>query len=184
MSFSDVLRIVGYILCGQARLYQCYTNVTWRTCELCLSWHGRIVRRPEEFPEHNGCAHETLAFPVWRLGEFRRKGERMQAKAAAEISRREKWRKGMDLLLHNPSAALALFREAAQIDVYLPEIEELVGRYGDWLKANPETRGALRELLVDGWKAKFAKERYERQPELARTAQEKFGLERIKELLP
>ncbi|MCS7239955.1 MAG: hypothetical protein NZ651_01720 [Candidatus Bipolaricaulota bacterium] len=175
---------MSYILRGRTRLYQCYTNVNWRTCEACLSWHGRIVHRPEDFPKHDGCPHELLAFPVWRLGEFRRKEERMRAKAAQEISRRETWRRAVELLPQDTPTAFALFKEAVATDLYLAEIEELVGKHREWLAENPGARAALRELLVSGWKGKFAKERYERQPELARTAQERFGLERIKELLP
>ncbi len=184
MSFFDLLRIVGHLLCGRLRLYQCYTNVSWRTCEACLSWHGRIVARPEDFPTHDGCPHEVLAFPVWELGKHRKKAERMRAKAAEEIQRREKWRKAAAILTEDPASALALFKEAAQTDLYLPEVEELVEKNRDWLEENKAVRAMLREIFVRAWKAKFTKERYERQPELARTSQEKFGLERLAELLP
>ncbi|MBC7317798.1 hypothetical protein H5T57_00885 [Candidatus Bipolaricaulota bacterium] len=182
MSFSDFVRILGHLLRGRFRLFQCYTNVNWRTCEACLSWHGRIVARPEDFPAHNGCPHELLAFPVWRLGEHRRQGERMKKKAMEELERREKWRRAAALLTTDPSTALALFQEAVQIDVYLPEVEELVEKKRAWLKENPAVSAELRRILAAGWKAKFAKERYERQPERARTAQERFGLVRLQEL--
>jgi len=108
----------------------------------------------------------------------------MRAKAEEELLRREKWRKAAELLTTDPPSALALFKEAAQTDVYLPEVEELVEKNRAWLSENQAVRAALREILVSGWKAKFTKERYERQPELARTSQERFGLERLKELLP
>ncbi|MBC7221414.1 hypothetical protein H5T56_00265 [Candidatus Bipolaricaulota bacterium] len=178
------MRILGHLLRGHLRLYQCYTSVNWRTCEACLSWHGRIVAHPEEFPAHESCPHEVLAFPIWKLGEHRKKGERMRAKATEEIQRREKWRKATALLPQDPAGALSLFKEAAQTDVYLPEVEELVEKNRVWLAENKAVRAALREILVSAWKAKFTKERYERQPELARISQEKFGLERLAELLP
>ncbi len=183
MSLSNWFKILSHILRGHLRLYQCYTNVNWRTCEVCLSWHGRIVAHPKHFPAHNSCPHEVLAFSVWRLGEYRAKGERMRAKAQSELDRREKWRRARELLPHDASAALALFQEAAQVDVYLAEVEELLRETAAWLRENPAVQARLRQVLVAGWKAKFAKERYERQPELARTAQEKFGLERLQELL-
>lgn len=184
MALSDWARILAHILRGRIRLYQCYTNINWRTCEACLSWHGRILANPQDFPAHDDCPHEVLPFPVHRLAEHRRKGERMQAKAAEELRRRQKWSQATELLPKEPMSALNLFREAVQTDVYLPEVEELVGRNSAWFAENPDVRAALREILVAGWKAKFAKERYERQPELARTSQEKYGLARLKELLP
>ena len=184
MSFFDFFGIIGHLLRGHLRLYQCYTAVNWRTCEACLSWHGRIVSDPQVFPAHDNCAHEVLAFPIWRLGEHRRKSQRMRAKATEEILRREKWRKATELLPKDPAQALALFEEAAKTDVYLEEVEELAEKNRAWLEENGEVRAALREIFARGWKGKFTKERYERQPELARTAQEQFGLARIKELFP
>jgi hypothetical protein len=184
MSFSDLFWILRYLLQGKIKLYQCYTNVNWRTCEGCLSWHGRIVPRPGDFPAHDSCAHEVLAFHVWKIGEYRKKGERMRRRAEEELSRREKWRKALEILAHDWEKALALIEEAAQVDVYLPEVEELVEKNRDWLLENPSIRKALREILIAGWKKKFAKERYERQPEMARVSQEKFGLQRLGELLP
>lgn len=183
MSFFDLVRILSHLVRGHFRLYQCYTNVNWRTCEACLSWHGRIVSHPQAFPAHNGCPHEVLSFPVWQLGAYREKGERMRAKAQEELVRREKWRAAAELLPRDPQKALALFQEAVQVDVYLPEVEELVRQNQVWLSQNPEVRGALHQILLAGWKGKFAKERYERQPEQARLAQERFGVERLRELL-
>ncbi len=184
MAFFDLLRMIGHLLCGHVRLYQCYTAVNWRTCEACLSWHGRIVADPRDFPAHDGCAHEVLAFPIWRLGEHRRKGERMKAKAAEELNRRGKWRTATELLQKDPASALSLFEEAAKTDVYLEEVEKLAEEKAAWLRENAEVRAALREIFLRGWRGKFTKERYERQPELARTAQEQFGLARIRELFP
>lgn len=183
MAPLDFLRVLGHLLRGRLRLYQCYTNVTWRTCESCLSWHGRIVAHPKAFAVPDACPHEVLPFPVWRLPEYRAKGARMRARAEEELRRRVWWREGLELLPARPEEALARFAQAAAVDVYLPELEALVLRHGAWLRERPEIRGALRELFVAAWKAKFAKERYERQPEPARRAQEKWGLARIQELL-
>lgn len=182
MFFSDFFRILSHLLRGRIRLYQCYTNVNWRTCEACLSWHGRIVARPEDFSAPDGCSHELLAFPVWQLGQYRRKGERMKERAKGELLRRNFWRMALEILPVDSARALALFQEAAKVDLYLPEVEELVGTHREWLWQNPEVREALRAIFLKGWKAKFAKDRYERQPELARMAQEQFGIKRLQEL--
>jgi len=175
------LRVLGHFLRGRSSLWQCYTSVTWRTCERCLSWHGRIVADPKSLPSHDGCAHELRRFPVWRLAEHREHRRRMAERTREELHRRDLFRKAAASLPADPAKALRLFERAASVDVYLPEIEALAR---DHALTDPALRARLREILLKHWKAKFAKERYERQPELARTEQEAWGVARIKELLP
>lgn len=181
MSFLDFLRILGHLLRGRTKLYQCYTNVNWRTCPECLSWHGRIVASPQGFPACDSCAHEVLAFSVWQLPAFRAKARAMAFRAKEELRRRELFRKGVELLPRDGQEALTLFDQAGAVDVYLPELEDLA-REEALLSSSPELRRALGEVFLRRWKAKFAKERYERQPELARTEQEQYGVRRIQEL--
>ncbi len=183
MTFLDLLRVLSHLLRGHLRLYQCYTNVTWRTCEGCLSWHGRILSRPSAFAIDDDCVHEVLAFPVWQLPLYRQKGRRMRARAEEELRRRGLWQEGVNLLTACPEEALEKFALATEVDLYLPELEILVEQHGSWLKEQPRIRSALRELFLAAWKAKFSKERYERQPEQARMDQERWGLARIQELL-
>lgn len=183
MSLVDLLQILAHLVRGHLRLYQCYTSVTWRTCEACLSWHGRILSHPGGFEVDDECVHEVLAFPLWQLPAYRRQSQRMRARAEEERRRRFWWQEGSNLLPTLPQEALAKFAQAAEVDLYIPELETLVTTHGAWLKEQPEVRGAMRDLFVAAWKAKFAKERYERQPEQARLAQEKWGLARIQELL-
>lgn len=183
MTLLDLFRVFSHLLRGHLRLYQCYTNVTWRTCEVCLSWHGRILARPSAFAVDDGCVHEILAFPVWQLPAYRQKGQRMRARAEEEMRRRTLWQEGVSLLPTQPQEALAKLAQAAEVDVYIPEVEALVAQHGPWLRERPEICIAMRDLFVSAWKAKFAKERYERQPEQARLDQEKWGLARIQELL-
>ncbi|MFN3346203.1 MAG: hypothetical protein ACK42E_00085, partial [Candidatus Bipolaricaulaceae bacterium] len=175
--------VLSHLLRGHLRLYQCYTNVTWRTCEVCLSWHGRILARPGAFAVDDGCVHEVLSFPVWQLPRYRQKGQRMRARAEEELRRRSWWQEGVNLLPTQPQEALDKFAQAAEVDLYIAELEALVAQHGPWLREQPEIRRAMRDLFLTAWKAKFAKERYERQPEQARMEQEKWGLGRIKELL-
>ncbi len=177
MSF---LRMLGHLLRGRTRLWLCYTSVTASTCEACLAWHGRIVARPEEFPSGDACPREVLAFPVWKLGAYREQAARMVARAQAELRRRELLRQAQALLAAEPERALALLDEAGAVDVFLPEVEALAR---DPALADPALRARVREVLLRRWKAKFALDRYERQPELARTQQEQWGVRRIEEVL-
>ena len=180
-TMTDSVRILGYLLRGRTSLWQCYTAVSWRTCEGCLAWHGRIVADHQAFPSHNGCPHEVRRFPVWRLAAYRAHGQRMAERAREELHRRELLRQALALLPTDPERSLSLFDRAASVNVYLPEVESLAR---DPALADPNLRAQLREILLRHWKSKFARDRYERQPELARTQQEEWGVQRIKELLP
>lgn len=176
---TTAFRILGHVLRGRTRLWLLYTNVNWRTCEGCLTWHGRIVARPEDFPR-DGCPREARPFPVWKLKEYRELSARMAARAEAELARRALLREARALLPTDPERALALLDEAGAVDVYLPEVEALAR---DPSLSDPALRTRVRAVLLARWKAKFAHERYERQPELARTEQERWGVQRIEELL-
>lgn len=175
------LRILGHLLRGRTRLWQCYTSVTWRTCDACLAWHGRIVTDPASFPRHAACHQEVQSFPTWRLAAHRKQGRRMADRAQAELHRRALFREATALLPTDPERSLTLFDQAAAVDVYLPEVETLARERA---LTDPHLRTRLRETLLRHWKSKFAKDRYERQPELARVQQEQWGVQRIKELLP
>jgi hypothetical protein len=105
----------------------------------------------------------------------------MAERACQENQRRKLLRTAVGCLSTDPEESLRLFDRAAAVDVYLPEVEEVAR---DQALTDPALRARLREILVTRWKAKFATERYERQPELARAEQEAWGVARIKELLP
>jgi len=176
---TNVLRVLGHVLRGRTSLWQCYTSVTWRTCEACLAWHGRIVGHPVAFPSPDGCPRELRRFPVWRLGAYRSMSRRMRDRAADELRRRKLFRQARDLLSVDAETSLNLFDQAAAIDVYLPEIRAL---REDPALADSALRTRMREVHLARWKSKFATERYERQPELARAQQEQWGVQQIKEI--
>lgn len=173
------LRVLGHLLRGRTSLWQCYTSVTPATCAACLARHGRIVDRPTDAPALDTCSHELRRFPVWKLRAHRAMGHRMEKRAQEELRRRSLFERALAMLPMDPQTGLALFDQAAAINVYLPEIEALGSNRA---LADPDLRAQVREIHLVRWKSKFATERYERQPELARAQQEQWGVQRIREL--
>ncbi len=168
---------------GHVRLWQYYTNVTWRTREDCLAWHGRISARPGVFPPPaDDCEGKLLEFPVWKLAEYREKERLMRQVVAAELTRRRQFQRAKEILPRDPEEAIKLFDQAGSVDVYIPELERLAEEHGRLLADRPELRRRLRELFLRRWSGKFAKPRYERLPERMRLAREKWGKARIEEL--
>lgn len=181
----SAFRVAGHLLLGRRYLWQYYTNVTWRTCEECLSWHGRIAARPERFPRSgDGCERKLLRFPVWQLSYYREKSRLMREIAQRELERRALWRKAVSLLPERPGEALELFERAGAVDLFIPELEGLVQEHRDLLEQDPELSIRLREVFLRRWLEKFGKPRYERLPERMRIARERWGERRIKELFP
>ncbi|HIC96519.1 TPA: hypothetical protein EYP12_07850 [Candidatus Bipolaricaulota bacterium] len=166
-------------------LYQYYATVHFRTCERCLTRHGEIFEDPSQAPPlHPGCRCSYLEFPTKERDYYREKAQRMQAKAKAELHRRELWRQAKELLVTAPERALELFRQAAEIEVYPEEVEELCRdrvRTPTWSQ-NPELVRKLREILLYGYQDKFTREKYAHLPEGMRWALESFGVQRIKEV--
>jgi len=165
------------------KLYQYYTNVSYLTCERCLAWHGVIRRDPHAFPDYtDGCERSILPVPPRERRAYREKGRRMQAVARAEVTRRRLFERGADGLAEEPEAAIASFREAARIDLYVPDLERLAERHRELLSRDSDLREALRALFVKAFSDKFGWRRYERLPEVMRLCREKAGVERISEL--
>ncbi len=178
------LRVVAHLARGRRGLYQYYTNVTWRTCEDCLSWHGCIRARPELFPDpSDGCARHILCFPVRLLAYYAAQSKDMAQVAERERERRRCFGRAKELLSSDPERALHLLRDAGRVDVYLPELEELIMRHRALLQENAQLRQELRAALVESWREKFALPRYERLPERMRMEHEQLGAHRIEELL-
>jgi len=163
--------------------YQYYTNVSYVTCGKCLAWHGVIKRNPDRFPNHDdGCERSILAVPWKQRKEFREKRRRMRNAAQSELARRKLFETGTAKLAENPDQAIDLFRRAAQIDIYVPELEQLADRCRDVLAQDPRLRENLRKLFAKAFSDKFGWRRYELLPEVMRLQREQHGIQRIREL--
>jgi len=164
--------------------YQFYTNVVYRTCPECLAHHGRIEKDPRAFPAcPEGCEYKILEIPHKELNHYRDQAVRMQEAAQAELSRRALFEQGLALLGNDNEQAIDLLTQSTRIDVYVPEVERLVGEKADVLGADGELKARLRQLFARAYFVKFGWPRYERLPERMRLAREKAGIARIKELL-
>ena len=126
--------------------------------------------------------HWILAFPHKELSYYREQERKMRAIAQAELRRRELFQQAMKALATDPDQAVELFSQAAQIEVYIPELERLVAEKAAALARNPEVRRRLGKIFYQAYSDKFGRPRYERFPELMRLAREQAGLARIKEL--
>lgn len=164
-------------------LYQYYALIHYRTCEPCLRRHGEIFTDPALVPPiHPGCRCSSLQFSPKELSYYREKGRRMQVKADQELRRRRLFHRGKELLASDPEGALDLFRQAAEIEVYLGEVEELCHTDCSRLRGYPELMEELRKILTYGYQNKFTKEKYRHLPEGMRWARESWGVRRIGEL--
>ena len=163
--------------------YQYYTNVNYLTCERCLEWHGVIRTDPAEFPDpSDDCERSILPVPPRERKEYRAKGKLMRAAARAELARRKLFEEGLEDLAGDTDRAIELFRRAARIDVYVPDLERLAERQRELLDRDPGLREALRAMFVKAFSDKFGWRRYERLPEVMRLQREAVGIERINEL--
>lgn len=163
--------------------YQYYTNVTYLTCPGCLAWHGRISTDPEGFPDRqDGCERKILAFGRKELDYHREQERQMRAIAQAELTRRELFNEGRHALGVDNEKAVDLLTRAAQIDLYIPEVEQLVVEKQVLLKNDAPLRERLCKLFARAYSDKFGWPRYERLPEQMRIARERAGIARIKEL--
>ncbi len=163
--------------------YQYYTDVNYLTCERCLAWHGVIRKDPGEFPDHpDDCERSILPVSPRDRKAYREKGRRMRAVAQAELERRKLFDAGLELLPESPEQAIESFRQAARVDLYVPDLERLVERHRGLLDRDASLREALRALFVKAFSDKFGWPRYERLPERMRLQRERAGIERINEL--
>ncbi len=162
--------------------YQYYTNVTYSTPAECLALHGRIASAPSEFPHDDDCPRRILSFPRGELSYYREQARKMRAIAQAELRRRKLFREAEEALEEDPEMALELFTQASQIETYVPELELLLEKRGNFLSRTPELRRQLGEIFYRAYSDKFGRQRYERFPERMRLAREQAGLSRIKEL--
>ncbi len=166
---------------GRDEFYQLYANITYSTPESCLEYHGEIYLEKEEIPSISGCDIEVLSFPVEELAHFRDKKKKMKELAERELERREIFRQGKRKLEEGKyDEAVSRFERSVKLDVFLPELEDLVSEHGSSVPT--EVLEKLEDLFVLGYKEKFGQKRYERLPERMREDRKEAGVEKIREL--
>ena len=176
------IKSLYHFMMGRRKLYQFYANITFSTPRECLKIHGDIFRSEEEVQKKGlNCDFELLEFDVFKLGDYQEKAWKMKDLAEKEINRRDLLQEGIDALREGERGqALEKIEESVKIDIFIPEIEELVDEFSNKLDEN--LKNELKEIFVKQYNEKFAKRRYERQPELMRIQREEAGVKRIKEL--
>jgi hypothetical protein len=167
------------------KYFQFYAQVHFLTCEVCLIHHGEISRDPQHKPPlHPDCRCHLLEFPPTELEHYREQSERMRLRAQQELLRRKLWSRAADRLNGaNYAQAEELFRQAAQVEFYLEEVEQLCQEKRDLLASNPELRARLQKLFIKCYRVKFSLDKYRPIPSRTILLWETQGLERIKELL-
>lgn len=173
-------------LFGQRQYFQFYAQVHFLTCETCLQLHGEISDTPTvQPPLHPDCRCHLLEFPPTELEYYREQAERMKLRAHQELARRTFWREAVRSLDGaDPAHAEALFRQAAQVEFYLEELEQLCQEKRDFFEKNPQLRARLQKLFIRFYRMKFSLDKYRPIPPKLILAWETKGIERIKELLP
>lgn len=168
------------------RYFQFYAQVHFLTCEMCLSHHGEISEDPRSGPPlHPECRCHLLEFPPTELEYYREQAERMKLRAQQELQRRRLWREAVASLNGaDSSQAEALFRQAAQVEFYLEEAEQLCEEKRDVLSANPDLRARLQKLFVKFYRMKFSLDKYRPMSSRLILHWETQGIARLKELLP
>lgn len=168
------------------RYFQFYAQMHFLTCEPCLNRHGAISADPQgEPPLHPKCRCHLLEFPAGELEYYREQGERMKRRAQQELARRQIWRAAVESFNGAESSrAEELFRQAAQVEFYLEEVEHFCQAQRDVLDAHAELRARLQKLFIKLYRMKFSLDKYQAMSSRLILHWETRGIERIKELLP
>lgn len=184
---STRLRQLIHRLQGQTSYCQYYATVHSVTCEACLAHHGEIyshLHQAPQLPRHPDCRCTLLEFPAEELKPYQERGQRMKKKAERELLRRQLFQQACETLSRSPDEAfsLFLFEQAAQLGVYLEEIESLCRLQNSVLRASPQLALRLRDLFLQAYKSKFDGEKYQPMPEGMKAAQRTHGLHIIQTL--
>jgi hypothetical protein len=168
------------------KYFQFYAQVHFLACQECLSHHGEISEDPKHKPPlHPDCRCHLLEFPPTELEHYREQAERMRLRAQQELQRRQLWRAAVEGLNGaDPAQAETLFRQAAQCEFYLEEVEQLCAEKRELFEKNPELRARLQKLFIKFYRMKFSLDKYRPMSSRLIFLWETQGTERIKELLP
>ncbi|MFW6422026.1 MAG: hypothetical protein ACOCZX_04270, partial [Candidatus Bipolaricaulota bacterium] len=140
-----------------------------------------VSSRDQLSPEGLDCPYHFLEFHVSDLAHYQEKAARMKELASDEMHRRETFNRALDNLGEGDwEEALELFEESAKIDVFIPELEDAFAEEASRL--SDEARLEIGKTFVHYYKEKYAKRRYERQPERMRSQREEAGVKVIKDL--
>lgn len=177
------LRRIYYRLKGRRSLYQYYATVHCLTCEVCLKKHGQILYSQDGAPPlHEGCRCSLLEFPLDELAEYKQKTRRMRERAQEELQRRALFQRACESWNADNAKALELFKSAAEIELYLEEIEAFYQAHKAGFANSPESAAQLRDIFIRAYKLKFEKEKYQPMPERMKAGWRQAGIERLKEL--
>jgi hypothetical protein len=109
----------------------------------------------------------------------------MKLRAQQELLRRKLWREAVASLNGSDTVrAEELFRQAAQVEFYLEEVEQLCAEKRELFEQNPDLRARLQKLFIKLYRMKFSLDKYRPIPPKLILTWETQGIERIKELLP
>jgi len=168
---------------GRRSLYQHYAAVHYLTCEACLEKHGQILYSQDDAPPlHEGCRCSLLEFPLNELEAYKQKAQRMQEKAQKELWRRALFQRACESWGTDSVRALELFESAAEIELYLEEVEAFCQTHQASIAKSPESAAKLRDIFLRAYRLKFDKDKYEPMPERMKAAWRQAGIERLKEL--
>lgn len=141
--------------------YQHYAMINPAACPACLSKHGELFTDLSQAPPHHeGCRCQYLPVAAQELKEKKEQGQRMQAKAQAELQRRGLFRQGMELLAQDPERGLEALQAAAAIDVYIEELEQLHRRHRKLLERDGELAQQLYKLFTQAHYDKMDQPKY------------------------
>lgn len=177
------VKSIFHRLRGHKHVYQFYTTVTNTTSKRCLKLHGNLYFSKVDVPEQKlDCNYQLLRSNIFELSRIEQRSQRMIEKAQQELVRRNTFQQAIEALKQgDQERALQLFEQSAENDLFVSELEQLVDR--DDIDLPPELTARLKEIFVNGYQEKFAKQKYERLPSRMRRAREEAGVARIKELL-
>mgnify|MGYP005852573519 CR=1 FL=1 len=174
---------IYYRLKGHSSLYQYYAAVHYSTCETCLQKHGQILHSSDGAPPlHDGCRCWLLEFSLSELDAHKQKAIRMHQKAQRELLRRALFQRACESWSTDPIKASELFKGAAEIDLYLEEVEVFCQTHKASIAKSPESAAKLRDILIRAYKLKFEKEKYKPMPERMKATWQQVGIERLEEL--
>lgn len=105
----------------------------------------------------------------------------MKRKAKMELARRQFFREACARLADSPADAEAGFREAANIEIYLEEIEALCREQAGALARDPQMARRLRDLFIGAYRYKHDLDRYQAIPDGLRAQWRQEGLACLKE---